>query len=211
MSMKFVSSAGLVAASYFSTWYLEREKAVKENAIKELDDQIRQLYGPLYGHCLVLKSLYASVIGDRSGMAEYLNEAEAKKDAGAIRRWRSFVWNNIRPLEREIHQVLVKNSHLIHDFKYPEEFNDFLNHSARFEFVVERWKNEQGKLETTAEFTSDDFLEDYNSTGEPNYNQLFQHVSSKYEKLQNEREEILLNLSGNARENGIKGLLGIFK
>ena len=105
----------------------------------------------------------------------------------------------------------MKNSHLIHDFKYPEEFNDFLNHSARFEFVVERWKNEQGKLETTTQFTQDDFQEDHNSTGEPNYKELFEHVSKKYEKLQNEREEIVLNLSGNAKQNGIKGLLGIFK
>lgn len=102
---KLVTSAAFVSFSYFTTWYLERQKAIKENDLAGLDEQIKKLYGPLYGHCLVLKSSYESVIGPRSGMKEYLSEAEDNRDAKAIRRWRSFVWNNIRPLEREIHEV----------------------------------------------------------------------------------------------------------
>merc|ERR1712150_122077 len=130
-------------------------------------------------------------------------EAEENKDARAIRRWRAFVWNNIRPLEREITSVLVRNSHLIHDREFPQTFSEFLDNSAKFEFVVERRKNEAGRLETLAHFTDDDYLPDHNSTGEPNYKELFQHVSLRYQRLQDDRDEVKLSLSGGAREKGV--------
>ena len=210
---KLVSSAGLVAVSYFSTWYIERKNALKQSALRQLDEQIQTMYGPLYGHSLVLKSSYASVIGPRSGMKEYLSDAETKKDDEAIRRWRSFVWNNIRPLEREIHDLFIKNAHLVarDRGKFPDEFNEFLNHSARFEFIMERWKNEAGMLEITTQFTGDDYLEEHNSPGEPNYNELFDHVSVKYEHLQNKRDEIMMSLSSGVESSGIKGILSILK
>ena len=208
---KLVTSVAFVSCSYFSTWYLERQKALKENALSGLDEQIKKLYGPLYGHCLVLKSSYASVIGPRSGMNEYLKEAEENRDARAIRRWRSFVWNNIRPLEREIHDVFITNAHLIADSKFPEEFNKFLNHSAKFEFVVERWKNQWGMLETTNEFTDDDYIEENNYTGEPNYSELFDHVAEKYEQLQDQRDEIMTSLSSGAYKSGLQGVLTLVK
>jgi len=208
---KLVTSAAFVSGSYFSTWYLERQKAIKENDLASLDEQIKKLYGPLYGHCLVLKASYESVIGPRSGMEEYLSEASEKKDAEAIRRWRAFVWNNIRPLEREIHNVFTTNAHLIADSKFPEEFNAFLSHTARFEFIVERWKNQWGMLETTNEFTADDFLEEYNFPGKPNYNELFSHVAKKYEALQDQRDEILTSLSSRADRAGIQSLTSLIK
>ena len=210
-SWKLVTSAGLVSISYFSTWYLERKKALKKETLDSIDEKLEKLYGPLYGHCFALKASYASVLGPRSGMKEYLNEAEEKKDAKAIRRWRSFVWNNIRPLEREINQVLTKNAHLIADKAYPCEFDDFLNHSARLEFIIERWKNQWGLLETTEAFTSDDYLEENNTPGEPNYTELFDHVSQRYRYLQEQKEVALTSLSGGVTDSGIVGVLSIIK
>ena len=206
---KLVTSVGFVSVSYFSTWYLERQKAIKESTLSSLDEQIEKLYGPLYGHCLVLKASYASVLGPRSGMKEYLNDAEDKKDAKAIRRWRSFVWNNIRPLEREIHDVLTQNAHLISDKSFPREFDDFLSHSARLEFIIERWKNQWGLLETTAEFTSDDYLEEHNSPGEPNYSELYDHVANRYQQLQEKRATVMTSISGGAQASGLQGLLSV--
>ena len=188
---------------------MERQKALKQAALTNLDEQIEKLYGPLYGHCLVLKASYASVLGPRSGMKEYLNDAEENKDASAIRRWRSFVWNNIRPLEREIHDVFTKNAHLIADKKFPKEFDNFLSHSAKLEFIVERWKNQWGLLETTSEFTSDDYLEEHNSPGEPNYSELYEHVSDRYQRLQDKRDNVMMSLSGGAQASGIHGLLSV--
>lgn len=208
---RLVSSAALVSISYFSTAYLERKKALKKEALSSLDEKIEKLYGPLYGHCFALKASYASVLGPRSGMKEYLNEAEQKRDADSIRRWRSFVWNNIRPLEREIHHVLTQNAHLIADKAYPTEFDDFLNHSARLEFIVERWKNQWGLLETTESFTNDDYLEEHNTPGEPNYQELFDHVASRYQHLQEQKDAALKSLSGAVRDSGVHGFISLIK
>ena len=84
---KLFTSAGLIAGSYFSTMYYDRKSAVQKSALGKLDEKIHRLYGPLYGHCLVLKSSYLSVMGNVPGMEQYLKNAEIKKDANAIRRF----------------------------------------------------------------------------------------------------------------------------
>ena len=180
----------MFTGSYLATWYMDYKKQKREFLLQRYDDRIKHLYGPLYGRCVVLKSSYHAAIGQCSGISEYLINAQKKKDAHSIWRWRSFVWSNLRPVENKIVDLISENSHLIVG-EFPEEFNKFLTNHSNFEFTMERWKNPKGVLEDTEDYDEEDYLERYNAPKDINYDALFEHVDKKCQELRDHRTDVL--------------------
>ena len=193
---RILTSVALFTGSYLATWYMDYKKAKREFLLKRYDERIEKLYGPLYGRCVVLKSSYHSAIGRCSGISEYLRKAQETKDAEAIWRWRSFVWNNLRPVEKKIVDLISENSHLIVD-EFPSEFDVFLKNHSKFEFTIQRWKNKKGEVEDTIDYDDEDFLEQFNAPKDINYDELFDHIKGKCEELRKCRTQEMVEYQAN--------------
>uniref|UniRef100_H2ZN64 Uncharacterized protein n=1 Tax=Ciona savignyi TaxID=51511 RepID=H2ZN64_CIOSA len=202
---KIISSFALGALSWFMNTYFDRQHARKEVQLELINRQIRDLYGPLYGNRLVQETTYRAVVGEHSRLRTYLAKANELKDADMIRRWRSFVLEVMYPLDKEAERLICKNAHLIVNSDFPEEFERFLTHLAQMQFVMQHWKNEQGKLESTKAFTDDDFLERNNASGIRGIKQMAAHVEQKYKELRAKQKQLIIETS--ADDQSITSLL----
>ncbi|XP_078482416.1 uncharacterized protein LOC100184681 [Ciona intestinalis] len=202
---KIISSFALGVFSWLMTSYFDRQHARKEVQLELINRQIRDLYGPLYGNRLVQETTYRAVVGEHAGLQNYLKKAEEAKDADMIRRWRSFVWNVMYPMDKQAEQLICKNAHLIVNSEFPEEFEQFLTYLAQLQFVMEHWKNENGKLESVEEFTPDDFMIRNNAPGERGLKEMLSHVEQKYKELRAKQKQLIVETS--ADDQSVTSLL----
>ncbi|XP_076808430.1 uncharacterized protein LOC143451615 [Clavelina lepadiformis] len=190
---KIITTIVIGAVSWVVTLHFDRKHAKMDVQLEHVSRQIRDLYGPLYGNRLIQEKTYMAVMGEHGGLKNYLRKAQETKDADMIRRWRSFVWNVLYPLDKQAESLICKNAHLIANSEFPEAFDHFLTHLARLQFVMERWKNEDGVLESVKEFTEEDFLEKYNASGERGIKEVLHHVTEKYKELREIQKKLKID------------------
>ncbi|XP_039274118.1 uncharacterized protein LOC120348069 [Styela clava] len=192
---KIITTIGIGIASWFVNAKQDRIHSRKQMKMNLVSSQLKELYGPLYGNRIVAETSYRAAMKEYGGLRNYLEQARKERDAEMIKRWRSYVWTVLYPLDEEAVDIICKHAHLIAEKDFPEEFDTFLKHIARMRFVMEQWKNEKGNLESTKEFTEDDFLEDTNSSGIGGSKSMINHLQLKCKHLRKQQQEYVEDIS----------------
>lgn len=155
----------IAAISWYVNAQQDRKDIRRDIQLTMVSKQLKELYGPLYGNRLVAEENYRAAMREHGGLKRYLRRAQDTKDGEMIKVWRGYVVNVLHPLDQQALDLIVNNAHLIADRDFPEEFETFLTHSAKMQFLMEHWKNNRGQLESVDEFNDRDYLEETNSSG----------------------------------------------
>ena len=132
---------------YFINYFLQRKQALefshRDAEIKMLEQQIEELYGPLWGLLEQSKAVYDVVCkilpsiegGTRKSFVE-LNQQEAEI-------FNFFKDTYFVPTNAQIAHILTSKIDLVEQQQIPESFHEFITYYAHFECLHRLWKDKQ--------------------------------------------------------------------
>jgi hypothetical protein len=136
-------AAIVVAIGWLVTYYLmlKKERILKseEIALRFLERQIEELYGPLYGLINESKMIYDVVkmkVPTQNG-----NVFQEKFTQEHWDIWRYFVEKHFLPHNKEISNLIKTKMHLLNTIELPKSFIAFLDHTVQFELLHNLWKD----------------------------------------------------------------------
>lgn len=129
----FVTIIGWIVSNYLIK---QREDQARKSqaALRHLERQIEELYGPLAGLLT-----YSDIVYNLEQSRKTLRPAEqASQDAEVIQY---FIENHYLPLNQQIITLLRTKTYLIVGDKTPESFTQFMSHAARLECLHNLWRS----------------------------------------------------------------------
>jgi hypothetical protein len=134
-------SAGVAVVGWFVAHYLSRraarEQYRREAALKHVERQLGDLYGPLV--FLVLEG--ARVFEDlREDFGDGWYHGDRRLEPAEEEKWLYWTENYFIPRNRRIQDLLSSHSHLIESDHIPDSFLDFIDHHASWTLEIERMR-----------------------------------------------------------------------
>jgi hypothetical protein len=121
----------------------ELKKARYESALKHLQAQIEEFYGPLMGLIEESNTLYtvACEILPTKETAHGTKRIDMEKFYGGdIKKWRFFIEEYWFPINKKIIELIRTKIYLLEEKELPESYHAFLKHAAGFEALHRLWK-----------------------------------------------------------------------
>jgi len=127
-------------ASYHFSQKSDKKNRQREAAIQHLEQQIEELYAPLWGLILQSEVIYA-VLRDilpatQDGAIDYSRVGE--EDAEILNYFKD---NFLRSLNVRISDLIRSKVHLLESGDIPDSFKDYLSYHAQSETLHRLWKD----------------------------------------------------------------------
>lgn len=175
--------AGLITIIGWVVTYIlakkrEDQSRKAQSALRHLERQIEELYGPLDG----LLTYSGTVFRLEQTRKEKRSPEQAGKDPEVIRY---FIENHYIPLNQQIMTLLRTKPHLIADDKMPESFKIFIERAAYLECLHKLWLNT--KIDSP-------FMA---APGGANWaSEFHDQVSQKLQELRTKHSELIQDITG---------------
>ncbi|CAH1256946.1 Hypp1759 [Branchiostoma lanceolatum] len=173
------------------------EMELRRNNLKYVNNQLSQLYGPLYGNRLANQQSYNEALQGHDNLVKFLEDAEKKwrdpetTDEGVrmLTRWRKFLFYVMHPLDLKAEEIIRDNAHLLENgVEEAELFVKFVFHVNYEKLIVANWQ-EKGEVIGNREIVEEgDFSRERNGgKSDDETFQMLAHVvrdvKETYEKL----------------------------
>ncbi|XP_066275223.1 uncharacterized protein [Branchiostoma lanceolatum] len=181
-----------------------KDLELRRNKLKYVNNQLSQLYGPLYGNRLANQMSYKEALQGHDNLVKFLQEAEKKwrdpetTDEGVrmLTRWRKFLLYIMHPLDLKAEEIIRDNAHLLENSGVETElFVKFVFHVNYEKLIVANWQEKGGVIGNKEVVEEGDFSRE--SNGGKSDDETFQmlahvvvHVKQTYKKLE-ERKKYL--------------------
>jgi hypothetical protein len=131
-----IISACVAGAVAFVGWFItnkltqhrEEEARRQQAALKHLERQIEELYGPLLG-----------LIQQSNAVFEVAVQRRDLKDSESERAWNYFIEKYFLPLNAQMATLLSTKVHLSNAESWPASYLEFFSHQAQFESLHKIW------------------------------------------------------------------------
>ncbi len=134
---------GLITAmGWFANYYLSRKKEDesrrREAALKHLERQIEELYGPLWGLIQQSEAIYQVA-------CKRLPTANGRVDLSQFKGQDGEIWNYLKetffmPINLQVAELLRTKIYLIDANEIPASFQAFMSHQAQFAVLHRLWR-----------------------------------------------------------------------
>lgn len=140
-------AAAIAALGWFVTYVLRRradlESARREAAVRHLERQLDELYGPLAFLILEGTRVFDDLVQD---FGTEWRDGRRMLDADEVEKWLFLVDTHFFPRNEQIEELLSTKAHLIEGNRMPDSFLAFLDHHSSWKLDHLMWKK-TGKLE----------------------------------------------------------------
>jgi hypothetical protein len=128
---------------WFANYHLSRKKEAethrRETTQQQLERQIEELYGPLWGLIQQSKAIYHVA-------CQRLPSVNGKVNQSEFNEQESEIWNYLKdtfflPINVQTAQLLHTKAYLIESSEIPVSFKNFLTYQAQFEVLHRLWKD----------------------------------------------------------------------
>jgi hypothetical protein len=133
------TALGWLATHVFSQ-SRDRVKAQNEAALRYIERQLEELYGPLTFYIREGRREFLDLL-DNLGR-DYVFPKHDHLPDDELKMWLFWAENAFIPRNQKIQQLLMKNTHLIDGSDFPDSYIDFLDHHNSWEINHLLWKNE---------------------------------------------------------------------
>jgi hypothetical protein len=139
--LETVSLSAIVAAAITLTgWFItsglakrrEDEGRRQQAALKHLERQIEELYGPLLG-----------LIQQSGAVFTVARQRHELKDSDSEAAWQYFIEKYFLPLNLQMVRLLSTNVHLRDTDTWPPSYLEFFTHQAQFESLHNLWADKR--------------------------------------------------------------------
>lgn len=146
MSTDFIKIIAIIVSiliaivGYFVTYFNNLRLARRAERLSLLNQQINELYGPLYV-VTQTSGVLANALQEKMRIKGSVNiDDDAPKDDSDLSEWRLWVENVFIPYNQILQDIILNNAHLIREQEYPRCLKLFCAHEASLRVVVEKWK-----------------------------------------------------------------------
>jgi hypothetical protein len=122
---------------YLYTRRLERRKA----RLERLNAQLREFYGPFYAIFEATRIAHIRFVSTlRPGSTTLFAPDVPPLNVGELRLWRLWAMSTHQHRSTPAYEVIINKAHLLIEDEMPQCLLDFCAHKARYDVVIERWK-----------------------------------------------------------------------
>jgi hypothetical protein len=137
-------TAVITACGWFATYYFSarasRRGFEREAALRHLERQLEDLYGPLAFLILEGRQTFKELLAAFNRNYVFIGDQELP--AEELKTWLFWVENDFFPRNEKIKTLLSTKTHLLNDSFIPESFQDFLDHYNSWRINHLRWKSD---------------------------------------------------------------------
>ncbi|KDD74164.1 hypothetical protein H632_c1517p0 [Helicosporidium sp. ATCC 50920] len=131
-----------VLAGYLFTYYNSKASDERGAQIDRINDQVRQLYGPLLACVHATRSAYAAMVSQHSPdgtIAGFVYAVRSDPRGAEAEAYRDWMWTVIQPLNERAIGVIVDHVNLF-DSPTPDPlFLQYVAHVSAYRVCLKRW------------------------------------------------------------------------
>jgi hypothetical protein len=118
----------------------DRRIAERKARLERTNSQLRELYGPLFALERAGTATYAEFRKRYRPNKPYFS-ADKPPTAADLSAWRLWMTEVFMPVNLQMENIILANSHLILGGYFPKCFHELLAHIAAYKPVLKRWKD----------------------------------------------------------------------
>ena len=186
-------------AGYLFTYYNTKKTDERKAQIERINDQVRELYGPLLACISATRSAYAAMVRQHSpdgtieGFVHAIKENPSGPEGVAYRHWMKSV---LQPLNEKAADVIVNHLNLLESTTIHPSLLQFVAHVSSLRVVIKQW--DEGSLDQWSAVTYPDALPEY--------------IEKEFKKIKRRQAELLgmgrSKESNTIRDTKVKPLKG---
>ena len=134
-----VTAIGWLVVHYLSQ-KRDRENTQKEAALRHVERQLEELYGPLTFLIHEGRRTYADLLENLE--RDHVFEGDEPLPEDEQKMWLFWIENSLMPKNEKIRQLLMSKTHLIDGSRFPDSYVTFLDHHNSWTINHLRWKEE---------------------------------------------------------------------
>jgi hypothetical protein len=147
------------AATYFNNVRLEQRKA----RLKFVSDQLQYLYGPLFSLNSASDEAWTAFRSRcRPGGAFFRAGDPPTEDE--LKQWRMWMQEVFMPINLQMRNAIIENTHLVEGKGMPQSFRDLLAHVEVYRITIKRWEGGDFSDHTSYLNFPDDFRREVRTT-----------------------------------------------
>jgi type II secretory pathway pseudopilin PulG len=139
-----VAGALVAGLGWWVAWAQAERTRAREAALRRLERQIGELYGPLLG--LITRSRIVAGVKKRLLPTTAEGETGAFRDALDVEVARFFERRYSFPINGEIRRLIAAKLHLLDPPELPASFTAFLEHEAEYDCLHALWRATDGQV-----------------------------------------------------------------
>ena len=121
--------------TYFNSVRLEQRKA----KLKFVSDQLQYLYGPLFSlNSASIEAWTAFRSRYRPG-GPFFRQGDPPSEE-ELKQWRLWMQEVFMPLNLQMRQAIIENTHLVEGDGMPQSFRDLLAHVEVYKITIKKWE-----------------------------------------------------------------------
>ena len=149
-------------AGYLFTFYNAKKTDERKAQIERINDQVRQLYGPLLACVTATSSAYAAMVRQHSPdgtAAAFIAAVRARPDGAEGNSYRHWMRTVLQPLNEKAADIIVNYLNLLDSPTVDPVLLQFVAHVFSYRVILKRW--EEGALGEWSAVSYPDKLPEY--------------------------------------------------
>ncbi len=150
-ALAIVVTIVLAFCGYLVTYVLQRIKSNREVQLSKVNQQLRNLYGPLYSTLKANQAIWDEFhekLWPKHGQDGYFGDG-TNTTKEEEERWRIWMLEVFEPLNARIEKVILENGDLLDESKFPDILVDTLAHIAAYRALYPKWREGDFSVHTS--------------------------------------------------------------
>ncbi|KAK9802650.1 hypothetical protein WJX73_000703 [Symbiochloris irregularis] len=181
--MGFPTSAFAVLGGYLFTYYNTRINEERKAQIERVNEQVKELYGPLLACVTASKSAFDAMVrqhGEQCTTQEFISAAREKPESEEAKTYRHWMKTVLQPLNEKARDIIVNRADLLEAPAVEPLLLQLVAHVSAYRVILARW--EAGDLNEWSAISYPD--------------KLLQYVQTEFEKIKKRQADLLGIASG---------------